>query len=117
MLNAIGVVLVLVLLGGVVLVVVTAVSPPESTTGAPDANWTLERVNQTHVKIAHAGGEPVSASELLVTVGGDRRVVTVEGVVAEGDAFIVAAEEGAYVQLYWTGGEGGADPLATWQAA
>lgn len=116
-LDAIGAILIVGLIGGLVLVGVIATNPPELATGAPEADWTLDRINDTHVRIGHDGGEPVPASELLVTVAGNRREVPTRGNLRAGDTFIVRAERGEYVELYWTGGEGGPQSLATWQAA
>lgn len=117
LLNTVGVVLVLAVVGGVVFVGALVVNPPENPQNAPEVNWTLERANDTHVRIVHAGGEPLGADELLVSVDGNRReFATSDPTVGEGDELVVRAAEGTNVELHWTGGERGAVFLARWRA-
>ena len=99
--------------GILVFSVVTA--PTGAPADAPSTDWTLDRANATHVRITHAGGEPVAAKSLAVTVGGtDRRVDGWSGVVARGDDGVVRAREGQVVRLYWTADDGRRVRLAEW---
>jgi hypothetical protein len=87
-------------------------SPGEET---PEVEWSLERVNETHVSIVHGGGDPIPVAELTVTVGGRERRVSWSGTVTEGDAGTFLAEENDVVRLYWTGGSGTRDLLEQWR--
>jgi len=106
LLTAVGIVLGLVVVGAVVFVGLLVVNPPDNPHDSPEANWTLDRPNDTHARIVHAGGEPVPAEVLLVIVDGNRREFAASGTIVEGDALVVPAAEGAVVELYWTGGRG-----------
>jgi FlaG/FlaF family flagellin (archaellin) len=74
---------------------------PDPTTETPVANWNTERVNATHVRITHAGGDPVETDGLLVTVDGNERSVTWSRTLFPGDAGVVRARVGTAVELYW----------------
>lgn len=83
---------------------------------APDAEWELTRVNETHVRVAHAGGEPVGAEHLLVTVDGrPRRVSWPASRVGTDDGVVVPAESGSTVALYWERPTARRAVLARWQ--
>jgi hypothetical protein len=82
---------------------------------APEAEWELDRVNDTHVGIVHGGGDAVDARELTVTVGGRERRVSWSGEVGPGDRGVLRAGEGDIVRLYWTGGRGTRDLLEEWR--
>lgn len=84
-------------------------------TGGPPTEWTLDRVNDTHVRIVHAGGEPVAADRLVVSVDGYDRRVTWEGTVSEGDAGIVRAGPDLLVRLYWITEQGERVRLDDWR--
>lgn len=115
LLDAVGIVLVLAVVASLLFVGMMVVDPPENTHDEPTTDWTLQRENDTHVRIVHAGGESVHADDLMVTVDGDRQTVTASGRVNEGDALVVAAEPGSNIELYWTGGRGGPVLLSTWR--
>jgi hypothetical protein len=72
-------------------------------------------MNATHVQITHDGGEPVSASELIVTVDGIERRVTWSGLIRQGDSGVVRGDRQQVVRLYWTGGPGDRSLLASKQ--
>lgn len=115
-LNAIGIVLALFVLAGLGLVALgVASSPPERADDAPDADWTVERVNATHVRVVHAGGEAIPAEEMEVTVEGYRRAVAWSGLLREGDGGTFEASRGKVVRLYWLGGQGLRERMDTWQ--
>ncbi|MFB6161594.1 MAG: hypothetical protein ABEJ61_10540 [Haloferacaceae archaeon] len=94
-----------------------ATAPTGAPADAPSADWSLDRTNETHVRIVHVGGEPVAARSLVVTVGGtDRRVDGWSGTVARGDGGVVRALAGEVVRLYWTTDDGERVRLASWNA-
>lgn len=102
LLNVMGLLLVLGLVGGTAtLVAVGMNSDSGETVEKPVANWNAERVNDTYVRITHAGGDPVDTDRLVVTVGGNERTVTWSETVFPGDAGLVQASPGTTVELYW----------------
>ena len=119
LLDAIGVVLVLSIIIGLALVAFAAMNanaPSERTADPPNVTWSLQPVNATHVRITHNGGEAVAASNILVTVNGNKRSMTWTGRLTKGDASVVAASQGAQVQLFWTGGEKN-HQLSSWRVS
>jgi hypothetical protein len=116
LLNALGVVLAAFIVVGIVGVVLAGMGGPSTDVAdAPDAEWTLDRVNDSHVRITHRGGDAVPAADLVVTVDGVRRRVSWDGLVAEGDAGTVRAGQGMIVDLYWTNDVGERIELRSWQ--
>ncbi len=104
MLNLAGAGLALFVLGTVVLVgalVVTSEPPAE----APDVEWSVERVNETHVRVEHAGGSPVTAANLTVTVDGSERRTGWSGPVVQGQSTVLSAETGAVVRVFYGVGD------------
>jgi len=101
-LRLVGVALVLgvVFAGGVVAL---QFDPPERD-GGPDAAWTVERLNDTHVRVTHDGGEPVRTENLHVTVDGLERATDFADPVAPGDSTVVPASDDALVRVAWEGG-------------
>lgn len=114
-LNLVGAALVLALLLSLALLVVVASEGPATGAG-PDAEWTAARVNETHVRITHAGGERVHASDLVVTVGGRERHVSWTGVLTRGSSGVVHARAQRVVRLYWLPENGNRKLLARWQS-
>ena len=113
--TAISVALGVFILIGIALLIFAAMNVPSDGSGhPPQASWTLDRVNATHVRITHAGGEPVSTTNLSVTVNGARRSLTWAGTFTESDTGLVAARPNAEVQLYWIGGRGDRVLLKRW---
>lgn len=118
-LDAVGVVVALLLVmmvGVLVLTFAGAVGGDRQAADAPNAQWTLERVDDTHVRIAHAGGEPVPTDRLVVTVDGYQRRATWSGTVSRGDAGTVTAALNTQVRLYWTTDRGERVRLGSWAA-
>ena len=116
LLTAIGIALVIGIVVGLGILILAAVNAPSDSAGhAPQATWTLDRVNTTHVRIIHAGGQPVSTANLSVTVNGVHRPVTWSGTLTEGDSGLVAAKSSAAVQLYWIGGRGDRVLFQRWE--
>lgn len=115
LLNALGIVLAGFIVVGIVGVVLAGMGGPSTDVAdAPDAEWTLDRVNDSHVRITHRGGDVVPASDLVVTVDGVRRRASWDGLVAEGDAGTVRAGRGTIVDLYWTNDVGERIELRSW---
>lgn len=115
-LNLVGGLLVVAVIGSLALLVLVGMDAPASPAG-PETDWTLERINDTHVRIVHAGGDPVDASELKATVDGRARPVSWSGRITEGDAGVVRARSGAQrlVRLYWVGGRADRELLERWR--
>ena len=105
MLNVVGAVLVLALVAGVAVVALNFAGGG-SETGAPDTDWTVERINDTAVQVTHAGGEPVRVDEIRVTVDSVSRATDWGDPVAEGDNTLVQASDGSLVRVVWNGGRG-----------
>jgi hypothetical protein len=115
LLNLFGLAVALFIVVGVVGVVVAGLGGPSTdVAAAPDATWSLERLNDSHVRLTHQGGEAVPAADLVVTAGGVRRRVSWSGVVDDGDAGVVRAGRGVLVQLYWTTDTGERVKLRSW---
>jgi len=74
--------------------------------GAPEADWAVERVNDTHVRVTHAGGEPVRPDELRVTADSVRRATSWTDPISEGDSTVVDATDGTLIRVVWNGGRG-----------
>lgn len=114
-LNLVGAVLVVGLLaaGGVVALNFDA---PDGDDTAPDADWSVERVNDTYVRLTHAGGEPVRTEDLRVTVDSvERQGTTWENPVGPDDSTLVAASEGTRVRVVWLGGRGNRVVMDSWR--
>lgn len=102
-LNLVGVglvVFVLLALGAVVLAGSFGASGG-SDVEAPQVNWTAERINDTHIRLIHGGGPPVQINNLIVTVGKTDRGIRRQREIYGGEGFVVPAQEGAQVSLYW----------------
>lgn len=118
----VGLVLAAVLVGGVVTVALAATSSPDRT--GPDADWRFERVNDTHVRIVHAGGEPVSTDLLSVVsaksdVGGSgvpRHAAWSASVLSRGDDGVVFVGDGSALVLLWERADVERVVLARWRA-
>jgi hypothetical protein len=111
-----GVALVVFVLGGLVVAGLAATTASDRAADIPEAEWTADRINGTHVRIAHAGGEAVAAEKLLVRVEGYRRRAAWAGVVTEGDSTAIEASSGQVIRLKWTGSSPNVeDELARWQ--
>jgi len=105
MLNAVGAALVLALVVGVAVVALNFAGGA-SGGDAPDVDWTVERVNDTAVRVTHGGGEPVRTDEVRVTVDSVSRATDWSDPVAEGDSTLVKASDGSRVRVVWNGGRG-----------
>ncbi len=101
MLNLAGGALLVFVLGTLVLVGVLVATgvPTDSTGDAAAANWSVERVNDTHVRVEHAGGPPVQASEVAVSVDTNERRTGWSGRVVQGESATVRAGPEAVVRV------------------
>jgi len=112
-LNLIGVVLVVAV---VVAVAVLALNfnPPEDDP-APGGNWSVERVNDSHIQISRTDGEPVPADELQLAIDGVQRNVDWTDPVVPGASVTIAANDGVRVRVVWVGGRGNRATLESWR--
>ena len=117
LIDVVGVIVaVFVVLAVAVLVLAGATAPSRQPAEPPAANWTIERVDVGRVNVTHAGGEPVDASELVVSVAGVERSPGRSDVLTEGEALSVPARSGQHVQLFWVESRDERTLLAEWQA-
>lgn len=115
LLRIVGAVLVGALVVGGGVAALAAVTAPSRAPAPPDADWTLERVDDTHVRLVHAGGDAVDAERLVVTVDGYDRPATWSGSVDPGESGLVRASGGQLVRLYWDPGRGTLRRLGRWR--
>lgn len=111
----VGIGLVLFIAFQLVVVALVFINPPNAGEPTPESSWRVERINETHVHVTHAGGDPVAPRNLVVTVNGFERHVDWPTPVTEGTGIVVGAEPGGVIRLYWTGGEGNRDLLGQWR--
>lgn len=111
-----AVVVLLVVVAAAVLVLAGATAPSRQPAEPPDANWTIERVGVGTVNVTHAGGEPVDASQLVVSVAGVERSPGRSDVLTEGESLEVPARSGQRVALYWVASRDERALLAEWRA-
>lgn len=115
LLDLFGVALVLAIVGALVLLGLGASSVGEDPTPAPEVDWTLARVNESHVRLSHAGGEPVRADHLTVAVDGQpRRVRWSASTLVDGESGLVLASEGTRLTLVWEPSETDRRVLERW---
>lgn len=107
LLNLAGAGLALFVLGTIVLVgfLVATGQPPSEGEPVPEVNWTVERVNDSHVRVTHAGGPPVDARNLTVTVDGAERSTGWSGQVVQGRSATLSAERDAVVRVFYGVGD------------
>jgi hypothetical protein len=115
LLDLFGIVLVLAIVGALALIGLGVTSAPQESTGPPETDWTLTRVNESHVRVSHAGGEPVRADLLTVAVDGQpRRVQWTTTMLTQGESGAVRADEGVRVTLIWQRSEADRRILERW---
>lgn len=105
MLNVVGAAIVVAVVGGVVVVGLNIAGGSSGET-APDVNWTVEQVNDTAVRITHAGGEPVRTENTEVRVESYRRATDWRDPITESESTVVQASEGATVRIIWNPARG-----------
>lgn len=67
----------------------------------PDVEWSVDRINESHVEITHEGGDTVYAEEIAVIVDGQGHPNPFEGAIRPGDSAVSPVTETSLVQLYW----------------
>ena len=117
LLDVVGVVVVaFIVLAVAVLILAGVTAPSRQPAEPPEANWTIERVDEGHVNVTHAGGEPVDATKLVVSVAGVERTPGRSDVITEGESLQVPARSGQHVQLFWVESRDERRLLAEWMA-
>lgn len=99
---------ILILLVASVLVVIVSAPEVADTAEPPDSDWSIERVNSTHIVVHHERGEPVAKNNLTVIVDEYPRPAKWAGnasgeYVREGSSATFEVGEGQDVAVYWTG--------------
>jgi hypothetical protein len=82
---------------------------------APDANLSLERVNETHGKIVHGGGEPIETENLVLTVDSyEREQLTrqMPRLIIEGDEIVFEVRDDQPARLVYDLGRGDREIVA-----
>ena len=102
-LTLVGIGLAVAILLSVGVMLLAATSAPMRQPDVPTADWSMDQVNDTHVRITHTGGDAIAGSSLVVTVDGYNRAVHWPPRVVRGDAILVRAPAGRVVRLYWDG--------------
>lgn len=116
-LDVVGAVLVVIIVLAVaVLVLAGATAPQRELPEEPAANWTIERVAVAEVNVTHAGGEPVDASQLVVSVAGVEHPPGRSDRLTEGESMTIPARSGQSVKLFWVAGRDERILLAEWVA-
>ncbi|MFB6253434.1 MAG: hypothetical protein ABEI06_02370 [Halobacteriaceae archaeon] len=91
---------------GLLVFVAIQTSPNSDTKTIPKVNWTVSRINESHVRLIHAGGKPVDTANIMVTVDGIKRYVSWSNTLTQGDSGTVRAREGQIVRIFWVKGKG-----------
>lgn len=114
-LDLFGIVLFLAIVGAFALLGLGATSVGEQSTAPPETDWTLTSINESHVRVSHAGGEPVRTDRLTVAVDGQpRRVRWSATTLVDGEGGVVRASEGTRVTLVWARSESDRRVLERW---
>lgn len=117
LLDVVGAVVVVIIVVAIaVLALAGATAPERELPEKPGASWTIERTGPAEVAITHAGGEPVDASELVVSVAGVERGPGRSDLLAEGDSIRVPARPGQSIELFWVAGRDERVLLEEWEA-
>ena len=88
---------------------------PSGDPGVANTTWQLDRVNDPHVRIVLAEGEPVRGEDLVVTVDSYERQASPPRVVAENDSFLVEYRSNQVLRLYHDPGRGDSTLLGAWR--
>jgi len=105
MLNLVGAAIVVAVVVGLVVVGLN-IAGGSGDTDAPEVNWTVERINDTAVRVTHAGGDPVRTDDLTVRVESYRRATDWTDPVTESESTVVQASEGSTVRIVWSPARG-----------
>jgi hypothetical protein len=111
LLDLIGIVFTIFIIVSIGILILAAMNAPSQRSAEePEVDWTLARMDATR-----DGGEPVSASELVMTVDRIERRVTWSGLIKQGDSGVVRGARQQVVHLYWTSGLADRSLLASWE--
>lgn len=113
LLDLVGAVVLILLAFGVGTIVLAGAQGPADD-GRDAGNWSFERVDATHVRVTYAAGEPIPASEVVVTVDGVERQAEWPDPIRDGDSVAVPAIEGKVVRVHLVAGRGERRTVATW---
>lgn len=117
-LTLVGLGLAVLLVGGTATLVMSATSVGSDAADRPAADWTLTKLNDSYVRIEHAGGEPVRADKLGVNAEGLPRPVSwSDEVLVEGSTGVVHVGSKGRVALLWERSESQRALLAQWRLA
>lgn len=116
LLNIIGVILLVFIILSVAVLILAAMSAQERSVEQPETDWGLQQINESYVRIIHAGGEPVQTGKLSVTVDGTpRQPRWTATTLTEGEYGVVRVGEGTTLSLLWQHSESERDVLQRWQ--
>ncbi|GAB3685451.1 hypothetical protein GCM10028857_15970 [Salinarchaeum chitinilyticum] len=108
-LDVLGVVLAVLVVLGAGLAVFGAMEASSGGGGEEiEIDFTVERINETHLRVVHAGGDVVEGADLSITIDGRDRVPVgrFPERVNEGDAAVVQIDAGHTLRVYYHGGLG-----------
>lgn len=106
LLTYVGVALAAAIVFALVVIALAFASAPARAPDPPDVQWEVGAADGATVRITHAGGEPIAAENIVITVDGTRRNADWEGMVTEGDTAVVDAQPGQLVRIYWDANRG-----------
>jgi len=117
LLDLVGIAIVMLLAFGAVTLFLAATSGQQGAS-VPDTEWNLTRLNESHVRITHAGGEPIRTEKLSVTVDGTpRRPRWASSFLTADDSGVVRADAGSSVVLLWQRSEAERIVIERWRSA
>lgn len=116
LLNILGIMLVLFLILAFAVLILGAMSAEQRSDEIPNAEWELQQVNESHVRITHTGGDPVQTGKISVTVNGIPRYPQwTATTLTEGKYGVVFVGDGETVTLLWQHSESERDVLQRWR--
>lgn len=111
----VGVLLAVALVASAGLVVLSAMTAPSREVAQPETDWSVERVNDSHVAITYEEGPTFSPANLSVNVNGHFRHVAWSDPVTPGERVTVRAAEGHIVEVFWIAGRDDRVLLKRWR--
>lgn len=115
LLTMVGGILVLGVLIALGVVIIAGLSAPDTASDAPEMSWTVDRINDSHVRLTHQGGDQVDSESLVITVNGVRRHPSWDETISEGDSAVIRAGSDELIRLYWERDAGKRIPLKSWR--
>lgn len=101
----IGIAVVIVVIAGGLLLVGPLSGTAGQSTSAPDTDFKVVRINDSHVQIAHVGGDNVAGDRLSVVVDSEERSPGWPNTVTDGDVVLIQADANSTITLFWAGPE------------